>query len=127
MSYWPGIKLENVKSPRRILEDLASQWVWESCGTIEIVITYPEQSTVDELDNIVILASARGTATDRKIDLFGVTHRPGFEYPARLQIIPNGDWFNTVHTSIELEGMLFEAVNRSAIKSAIVNLLIPKD
>jgi hypothetical protein len=127
MSYWPGIKIEGVKSPKAILEELAQQWKRESGGAIEVAVTYPELSTVNELDNMVILASARGTATDRVIELFEVTHRPGFEYPARLQIIPNGDCFNVAHTSIELEGMLFEAVNRSVIKTAIVNLLIRKD
>jgi hypothetical protein len=127
MRYWPGIKIEDARSPKAILEELALQWKRESDGAIEVVVTYPELSVVDELDNMVILASARGTTTDRVIDLFGVKHRPGVEYPARLQIIPNGDCFNVAHTPIEFEGMLFEAVNRSAIKSAIINLLIPND
>lgn len=151
-NFWPeGFELDDIQSPREILEDASVEWATKSNSRLMLIT----QDGVTTKNDAMLIVHAYDVHRDRTVSLFTIIHRPMSPYPATISLpsddlppylrkeyysrgiydrtLPAGLKGSTVinewvcETPAELRRKLSEALNSARVKSAIVNLLsLPK-
>ncbi len=80
--FWPeGIDVDDLRSPRDILDSAKTQWTAESGGVFTLVL----QDAKSTNGNNMVLVHAKHQPSNRSAELFTVVHRPREPYPVTIQ------------------------------------------